>query len=73
MEQTHVEIAVALNEEDNFLGAIVGPEDVDCHTLSRIKGSTCNGRLSEMYSLNQSLQKSDLSRAWFHLDLKVTA
>jgi len=74
MEQTHVDLAVLLNNNEDSLGEVVDPGDIDCFAKSGINEHECDGSkedtLRKVY--DPSLKKSDLMRAWIQFDLKVT-
>jgi len=73
--QIHIDFAVMLNNISDFFGEVVDPGDIDCFTDAIVDENECdgseNGTLAEVYH-DPLLVKSNLTRTWIQLDLKVT-
>jgi hypothetical protein len=72
-DQIHIDFAVLLNNSIDFFGEVVDSGDIDCFTKEGVNENECDGSkdgtLARVYHKDG---RSDLTRAWIQLDLKVT-
>jgi len=64
-DQTNIDLAVLLDNNEASFGKLVDPGDIDCFAKSNIDEHQCIGS-------SDSLKKSGLMRVWIQLDLQVT-
>mmetsp|Transcript_4516 Transcript_4516/g.8670 ORF Transcript_4516/g.8670 Transcript_4516/m.8670 type:complete len:237 (+) Transcript_4516:628-1338(+) len=73
-DQTNIDLAVLLDNNEASFGKLVDPGDIDCFAKSNIDEHQCIGSsdltLRRVY--DPSLKKSGLMRVWIQLDLQVT-